>query len=233
MGEYSWEVRNIWFGVEGPEDAGWPVLGIIKRSGRVQQLGHFCHVKISVNGMRVWASGAEDRIFYMHLVRWKDIGGQLPKDMIPALGWSCDGNRYVFLHESQIVVAGSSGTVIPLEKSFWNESWFLSGSLPVTLLQKGVLTMVNHYIGMLSTVLLHKQKYKPREETMKVTLPVGHFHSKSAEFFGMTGALSLWNGPPPPWCQQVVEVKSPHGWAHVGDDEVVSLWTREGGCEQK
>jgi hypothetical protein len=231
MSEYSWDVRGIWFGVEGPKPD-LPMLGIIKRSGRVRQLGHFCHVKISVNGKKVWASGAEDRTFYMHLVGWKDVGGYIPKDMIPALGWCKGGNTYAFLHEGKIVEAGRQGTLHEIPQDKWQDEW---KERPITLVEKGAAIdqrrgMVNCYIALLPEPTEKKVWGVPRKPKPVVTLPLGHFDTDTKEFVKLTGALSLWNGPPPPWCKQVVQVyqtDSMGGWIHVKDKELTELWRRE------
>jgi hypothetical protein len=126
MSEYRWNVKGIWVGIEGPEPDR-KLQGVIQRSGVCHQLGHFCHVKVSVNGRKVWASGAEDRTFYFHVVEWKDIGGVAPKDMVPALGWCKGGHLFAFKHEGKIVATGrgvdGKGLFIPIERELWQEDW--------------------------------------------------------------------------------------------------------------
>jgi hypothetical protein len=221
MGEYSWPVKQIWFGVEGPKP-GCEMLGIIKRSGQCRALGHFCHVKIPVNGKRVWASGAEDRTFYMHLVEWKDIGEKIPKDMIPALGWN-DGNLYVFLHEGRVAVAGTQGTLAYLKEEAIREEW-KNPAGRLTLIQRGAHLMVNHYIALMPEKMQPKAWGQARKEKPRVTLPVGCFNKERGEFEGLTGAVSIWNGPPPLWCVQVLEVKCPDSWIHVDKEHYQVLW---------
>lgn len=226
MSEYSWYVKQIWFGVEGPKPD-LPMIGIIKRSGRVKQLGHFCHVKISVNGRKVWASGAEDRTFYMHLVEWDDIGQMVPRDLIPALGWCKGGNLYAFLHEGKIVEAGRDGTLHEIDEELWQDEW---KEKQVTLIEKGAcIPLRNFYIALLESKTKSKTWGTPRTPKPRVTLPVGCFEPDAGEFVRLEGALSMWNGPPPPWCQQVVQVyqnKTSGGWIHVQDDELTILWER-------
>jgi len=222
MSEYAWYVKQIWFGVEGPEPER-PMLGIIKRSGQCRAIGHFCHVKVPVNGKKVWAGGAEDRTFYMHLVEWDDIGQKIPKDMIPALGWKYGGNGYCFLHNGIVVQAGGRGSLSPVPPSEWG-SW--RGDL-LTLVQKGQQFMVNHYLALMSEVMSVKEPCVPRKEKPVVTLPVGCFDTEKGKFFGLTGAVSMWNGVPPPWCKQVVEVKCASGWIHVREEHYKVLWERQ------
>lgn len=229
MGEYSWDVRQIWFGVEGPEPDR-KMLGIIKRSGRVKQLGHFCHVKISVNGKKVWASGAESRTFYIHLVEWNDIGGYVPKDMIPALGWTNDGNTYCVLHEGEVMGYGSGGSLHPIHPDKWGSPW--KEDLK-TLIERGAAITTpgpyNAYVALMEEPT-RKGDYRPQSPRPRVTLPLGCFHTEAQEFRGLVGALSIWNGKPPPWCKQVVQVYQTGdfgGWVHVKDDELMVLWDRQ------
>ena len=224
MSEYSWYVRQIWFGVEGPKPQR-EMLGMIKRSGQLKALGHFCHVKISVNGKKVWASGAEDRIFYMHLVTWDDIGQQIPKGMIPALGWNDDGNSYVFLHDGKLVLAARRGNLVELAPHAARPEW-REPEGRITLIQRGVQYMVNHYIALMPEKMQPKTWGVARKEKPYVDLPVGCWNAEKGEFEGLRGAVSMWNGPPPPWCVQVIEVKCPDGWIHVGEEHYKVLWER-------
>lgn len=122
MSEYRWYVKNMWCGVEGPEPE-LRMLGIIKRSGWCHAIGHFCHVKVNVNGKAVWASGAEDRIFPFHHVQWKDIGEKAPKDMVRALGWCLDKNTYAFLYEDNVVIPAGEGTWQNVPRDLWQPDW--------------------------------------------------------------------------------------------------------------
>lgn len=225
MSEYSWYVKQIWFGVEGPKPDR-EMIGIIKRSGQCRALGHFCHVKISVNGKKVWASGAEDRTFYMHLVTWEDIGRYIPQGLIPALGWCKEGKMYCLLHEGMIVTAAGQGSLHPVPEDVWQDEW---KHKPITLIEKGAcVAKKNYYIALLDTPT-EKGEYRPRGPKPRVTLPYGRFDVEKKEFEGLTGAVSMWNGPPPPWCKQVVQVyqsKTTGGWIHLKDEEVTELWRR-------
>jgi len=235
MSAYNWYVKQIWFGIEGPKyDA--PMLGIIKRSGMCKALGHFCHVKIPVNGKKVWASGAEDRTFYMHLVSWEDLDGKIPKDMIPALGWNKDGNTYCFFKDGQVWSAGSGGTLLTFPTDQWKSEWFdiphpmqyrYSIPRPLTLIERGAqytcsgdINMYNWYYGLLDS------SGEPR-----VTLPAnpkwGVSVDKNGRVTGESGAAEIWNGDPKPWCTEIVEVKSKSGWRNVKDDEKTTIWKRE------
>jgi hypothetical protein len=232
MSAYNWYVKGIWFGIEGPKyDA--PMLGIIKRSGMCRASGHFCHVKIPVNGKKVWASGAEDRTFYMHLVEWGDLYGKIPKDMIPALGWNKD-DIYCFYKDGQVWSAGSGGTLQVVHPDLWQDDWFKiphpldpHGTRPLTLIEKGVqytcsgdINMYNWYIALIDA------SGEPR-----VTLPAnpkwGVTVDKHGRILGVTGAAEIWNGDPKPWCKEIVEVKSKSAWRHVKDDEKTIIWKRE------
>lgn len=126
MSEYCWAVKQIWIGIEGPKPD-CKLQGVVRRSGTCHQLGHFCHVKVSINGRKVWASGAEDRTFYFHLVEWADIGGEAPKNMTPALGWCKGGNLFAFKHDGKIVSTGRDeqghSTFIPVDPELWQEDW--------------------------------------------------------------------------------------------------------------
>ena len=146
MSEYSWYVKSAWIGVDnntGKEPEGdlpeptrrmrvlkdpGGCIGIVIRSGRVRVLGHFCFVKVSVNGRKVWASGAEDRIYPFHSVKLSEIGG-VPKGMIPALGFAKGGNIYCFLYKGRIVEISGPGkdgpdkSLTPVPEEIWQEDW--------------------------------------------------------------------------------------------------------------
>lgn len=224
MSPYSWYVKQIWFGVEGPRPD-LPMLGIIKRSGQCKATGHFCHVEISVNGRKVWAGGAEDRTFYMHLVDWYDIGMYPPRGMIPALGWCKSKNLYAFLHEGKIVEAGREGTLHEIKEELWQEEW---KDAPLTLLQLGACLCDRPRIALLAEELKEGQ-YMPRGPRPKVLLPYGAFDATKNEFVGLDGEQAIWNGPPPPWCVHVIQVlSSPQnkGWIHLKENELTTLWKR-------
>lgn len=146
MSEYSWYVKGAWIGVENntekePEGdlpevtrkmtiIGKPAgcIGVIIRSGQVRALGHFCFVKVSVNGKKVWASGAEDRIYPFHSVKLSEIGG-IPKGMVPALGFAKDHSTYCFLYKGRVVRLcgpGKDGLDKSLEdvpEDQWQDEW--------------------------------------------------------------------------------------------------------------
>lgn len=113
----------MWCGIEGPEPE-LRMLGIIRRSGWCHAIGHFCHVKVSVNGKAVWASGAEDRIFPFHHVQWRDIGEVAPKAMTPALGWCLDHNTYAFLSDCCVRIPGPQGAWEDVPEGIWQPEWF-------------------------------------------------------------------------------------------------------------
>jgi len=146
MNEYSWRVQKAWIGIENdtgvepvgdlPEITrkmtiiGKPAgcIGVIIRSGRVQACGQFCFVNVSVNGKKVIASGAEDRIYPFHSVKLSEIGA-VPKDMIPALGFSKDGNTYCFLYKGRVVAIDGPGkdgpdkSLVDVPQEHWQPGW--------------------------------------------------------------------------------------------------------------
>ena len=65
MSEYQWRVQNAWIGVRGIDGE---LIGVIRRSGTVRQLGHFCFVEVQVCRKKYHASGAEDRIWPFHSI---------------------------------------------------------------------------------------------------------------------------------------------------------------------
>jgi len=223
MSEYRWYVKQIWIGVEGPPPAR-QMLGVIKRSGWCHQMGQFCHVKVSVNGKKVWASGAEDRIWYMHLVEWEDIGEKLPQDIIPAYGWSKDGNTYAYNpcvargYESfppGIYQLGGGLGFIQIDKDNWRDEW---ENNPLTLIQKGAHFMYNWYYALVD-----------RNGEPAVTLPnpsKSNIKIEDGIISGLEGGSGIWNGPPPLWCVKIVEVKSKEGWRYVKDEEKTTIWER-------
>jgi len=132
MSEYSWYLPKMWVGiVDDREDKyGGPLIGVVIRSARVRALGHFCHCQVSLNGRRVWASGAEDRIFPFHSVNLTEIGGTPPKDMkTTGLGWATDGNRYCFRYGDRIVEVGRAATagydegLVDVDPTLWKAEW--------------------------------------------------------------------------------------------------------------
>ena len=63
----------------------------------------------------------------------------------------------------------------------------------------------------------------------RVTLPPGFRGTRIAEdgtISGLKGAVGCWNGPPPPWCFSIVEVRSPEPWYKVPDNEKTLIWRR-------
>jgi hypothetical protein len=63
----------------------------------------------------------------------------------------------------------------------------------------------------------------------RVTLPAGIWGTRVDDdgvISGLTGAASMWNGSPPPWCYSIVEVRSPKRWDKVTDDEKTVIWRR-------
>ena len=147
MSESRWPIKAAWIGIENdtekepegdlPEPTkkmcvlrGIPggCIGVIIRSGVVQALGHFCHVKVSVCGKKLWASGAEDRIYDWHSVKLSEIG-KVPSGMIPALGWAKDRSTYCLLHGKRIVKVakaarvGIDNALVDVPEELWQDDW--------------------------------------------------------------------------------------------------------------
>ena len=161
----------------------------------------------------------------MHLVTWDDIGTYPPKDMIEALGWCKGGNGYAFLHKGEVVAAGSRGTLVPIPPEEWGD-WKEDLT---TLIQRGVCLCDRPRIVLLEKELEEGQ-CMPHAPKPRVLLPYGRFDTKKNEFTDLKGVQEIWNGPPPPWCMQVVQVLSdPHnqGWIHLKEEEINTLWKRE------
>lgn len=113
----KYQVKGMLFGVEDPETHA--LHGVIRRSGLVDQCGHFCFVDISVEGKTVTADGAEDRIFPFHTI-YLD---HLPKGGWPALGWCVDQNTYAFLVDGEICEVLNGYTFSKIEESLWKPTW--------------------------------------------------------------------------------------------------------------
>ena len=61
------------------------------------------------------------------------------------------------------------------------------------------------------------------------TLPAPHHGTRVDEdgtISGQTGAMAVWNGPPPVWCWQIVEVRSEHAWESVPESEKTVVWSK-------
>jgi len=131
MSEYRWYVRYAWIGVmrRHRDERGLfkedELLGVIRRSGWVQAVGHFCHVAVSVCGKKYIASGAEDRIFPFHSIKL-ETGEVCPKLQLEAVGWCQDHSTYAFRDGEgnivQLVAAGSAeNNTQPIPQSNWPE----------------------------------------------------------------------------------------------------------------
>jgi len=105
------------FGIEHPESR--EVIGVIRRSGPVDQCGHFCYVDVQVEGKKVTASGAEDRIYPFHSIRLD----HLPKGGYPALGWCRDHNTYAFLVDGKVCEVSRGYHFREIEEARWQAGW--------------------------------------------------------------------------------------------------------------
>jgi hypothetical protein len=112
MSEYRWPVKKCWIGVMQrilderglfKEDK---LLGVIRRSGIVRAMGHFCSVEVSVCGKKYFASGAEDRIFPFHSIELEK-GDKVPKLDLEFMGWCADHNTAAFKPPDEEVSTGS------------------------------------------------------------------------------------------------------------------------------
>ncbi len=64
---------------------------------------------------------------------------------------------------------------------------------------------------------------------ISVTLPnkrFGCFVNSDGLISGLTGATRIWNGSPPLWCIEIIEVKSLNKWSEVLDKEKKIIWKR-------
>jgi hypothetical protein len=76
------------------------MIGVVVRSAYCRPLGHFMYCRVSINGRKMWAGGAEDGIFPFHHITLA-LGEQPPKDMVPALGFCRSGNGYAFNYKGR------------------------------------------------------------------------------------------------------------------------------------
>jgi len=121
------EHNVFWIGIEKDDDC----IGLVARAGRLLPCGHFMYIRVSVNGKRVLAGGAEDRIYPFHSVQWEEIDYRQPKDMIPAIGWCKDKNTYAFfkpddLYKGQIVRPGRNWLEL-VHPDIWKGGWHRKG----------------------------------------------------------------------------------------------------------
>jgi len=132
MSEYQWYVKKAWIGVMKrikderglfKEDV---LLGVIRRSGNVQQIGHFCSIEVQVCGKKYIASGAEDRIYPFHSIQLEE-GDKVPELELVAVGWCQDHNTYAFMALGgdvvELIKAGREpGNVRPIPRENWPEA---------------------------------------------------------------------------------------------------------------
>lgn len=129
MSEYQWYVKKAWIGVMKrvkderglyKEDV---LLGVIRRSGTVKQLGHFCFIDVQVCGKQYAASGAEDRIYPFHSIKLSEED-KVPELELIAVGWCQDHNTYAFMTPQgdvvELIKAGREpGNVRPIPRENW------------------------------------------------------------------------------------------------------------------
>jgi len=92
------------------------MIGVVIRSAYLRPLGHFMYGRVSINGKKVWAGGAEDRIFPFHHITLEP-DEKPPKDMVPALGFCRSGNGYAFDYKGTPCLI-TKAAVCGMEQSF-------------------------------------------------------------------------------------------------------------------
>jgi hypothetical protein len=130
MSEYSWPVQRAWIGIEVKEPplfASSKLLGVIRRSGQVRALGHFCFVKVQICGRFHHASGAEDRIYPFHSVRFMPEE-KLPELELTYLGWCTDRNTPAFRDQAGRIVKIARAGKDPdnteaIPENLWQPEW--------------------------------------------------------------------------------------------------------------
>lgn len=134
MSEYRWRVRDIWVGVDFQLPEQFPhsvyhnrvLAGVIRRSGVVRALGHFCFVELQYLGKKRTASGAEDRIYPFHSLKLEVA--ELPQKLeLVHLGWCADKNTPAFLDVNGDVVepygSGAGARTKKIDPILWQEKW--------------------------------------------------------------------------------------------------------------
>lgn len=129
MSEYRWRVKQAWIGVMRrvkderglfKEDV---LLGVIRRSGTVRALGHFCSIYVQVCGKKYIASGAEDRIYPFHSIKLEE-GDKVPALELAAVGWCQDHNTYAFrTPEGEVVELVNAGCEPNNTRAIPRENW--------------------------------------------------------------------------------------------------------------
>jgi hypothetical protein len=109
MSQYRWYVRHATIGVINADGA---LLGVVHRSGWCSASGHFCSVRVSVNGRMMHASGAEDRTYGFHSIALAR-GDAVPALDLEAVGWTSDGNDLVFCRPGGDELVYVDGTPVP------------------------------------------------------------------------------------------------------------------------
>jgi len=109
------------------------LVGVIRRSGWIQQVGHFCHTYVSYLGKKRYAANAEARIFPFHSLTL-DVD-ELPRKLeLVWLGWCTDNNTPAFISERlvplELVNAGGApdNTCVILSgqwRAEWRDDWYL------------------------------------------------------------------------------------------------------------
>lgn len=132
MSEYKWRVQKAWIGVMRriKDERGLfqedKLLGVIRRSGTVQQVGHFCFVDVQVCGKKYTASGAEDRIFPFHSIVLEE-GDKAPELELEYIGWCKDHETPAFRNKKgtlvELVRGGDSPhNTHPIPRNNWPPS---------------------------------------------------------------------------------------------------------------
>lgn len=126
-------LKAMWVGIEkkltqaqGIYDR--KMIGVVIRSAHLRQLGHFMFGRVSINGKKMWAGGAEDRIFPFHHVTLEADEPE-PKDMVRALGFCKDHNGYAFDYKGtpctieKAAICGMDQGFVPVSPDNIPERW--------------------------------------------------------------------------------------------------------------
>lgn len=160
MSEYRWYVRRMWIGVEFQlADPSWPLkhdpyyqrelVGVIRRSGWVQAVGHFCHTHVSYLGKKRYAANAEARIFPFHSLQLEP--GELPKKLkLVWLGWCTNKSTLAFVNKHcRVVEITGAGVNFPnteeIPAEVWPNEWRRRGFLEGMWEAQGMVRVEQEY----------------------------------------------------------------------------------------
>jgi hypothetical protein len=136
MSEYRWYVKKAWIGVmkqvlaeeiTSMEVYNHELVGVIRRSGWVSAMGHFCYLRVNYKGKNRDASGAEDRIYPFHSLVL-DVGEEPGELELIYLGWCRDHSTPAFRDKYgrivEIIGAGKEKVnTSPIPTKLWQPGW--------------------------------------------------------------------------------------------------------------